>query len=84
MFAIDFIFRDQASLELAEKSALGRASTYAALYKVPESDVQIFVDKIALIMKVAIPRKASSGSAGDLDILGGQFHAPFVDTEVSR
>jgi hypothetical protein len=54
------------------------AETIAKLYKTEPGQVQFFVIKQLLTIKISIPRRVFSGDMRDTDVYGGQFHGPLV------
>jgi hypothetical protein len=54
----------------------------AACYRQDPAVVRVFAHDAALAIKVSFPRPASSGSALDTDVFGGQQYAPLMDFTV--
>lgn len=78
----DILFRD------AESYARGRASgqftphALAPILRYPEAKIRVVDYPPALAIKIAVPRRHSSGALDDTDVFGCQQHAPLLDLEI--
>ena len=79
---IDVMFDDTETYELVRRSGVLTPESIAATYRTDVANVKFIAHDAARALKVSLPRPAVSGSAGDGDVYGGQFHAPLVDLEV--
>lgn len=76
---IDIMFDDPAAYERVRASQVISAQRVAELYRVDAAQVFYTEHDAALALKISIPRRHASGSIGDTDVFGGQFHGPLVD-----
>ena len=79
---IDVMFADLAAMDRVRESGVLHATAVARLYGVPVEHVRVFEDRPAIAIKISFPRPIPSGSPGDTDVYGGQFHSPIVELEV--
>ena len=79
---IDVMFDDRATYERVRDSGALTAEVVARRYQLPIEHVQFFTHDAALALKISFPRTIVSGSRGDTDVYGGQFHSPLVDIEI--
>ena len=78
VLTIDLFCHDEGAYRRVLESGVLAAETFAALYGVDASDVEIHrVDTINAI-KVSFPRRVPSGELADNDITGGQEYGPLV------
>lgn len=81
---IDLQFtREQDYRRALESPALTPASI-ARLYDVAPDDVIIRPFARIRTIKVAMPRRVSSGGPGDRDVYGSQQHFPLADLEIGQ
>lgn len=81
---IDIMFDDQDNYRRAANSFLARHETYARIYRVDESKIQVFLHPMALALKVSMPRPSPAGGLNETDVFGGQFHSPLVHLDIDR
>ncbi len=74
----DIMFKDADCFDRVMKSGKLSAEAIAGLYKIELGQVQFFVIKQLLTVKISIPRLVFSGDMRDTDVYGGQFHGPLV------
>ncbi len=79
---IDIMFDDPAAYARVRDSGVLTAESVAAIYRISEDRVSLFAHDAALALKITFPRPVTSGSRGDTDVYGGQFHAPLVELEI--
>jgi hypothetical protein len=79
---IDVMFDDPVAYAHVRDSGVLTAESVAAIYGIPEDRVSLFAHDAALALKITFPRPVTSGSRGDTDVYGGQFHAPLVELEI--
>jgi hypothetical protein len=79
---IDVMFGDRSSYERVRDSGALAPDVVARLYNLPVEQVRVFTHDAALAVKISFPRTVVSGSRGDTDVYGGQFHSPLVDVEI--
>jgi hypothetical protein len=79
---IDVMFDNLAAYERVRDSGVLRPEVVARIYGLPLEHVRFFEDEPALAFKISFPRPITSGSAGDTDVYGGQFHSLLVELEV--
>jgi Domain of unknown function (DUF4387) len=77
----DVMFDDAGVYRAVRDQRVITVDRLAALYHQDPSVVRIFTVDSALAIKVSFPRPASSGSASDTDVFGGQQYAPLMDLE---
>jgi len=76
----DVIFADQQSYDKFTQNKYFTASSIAALYGIPESDVISLVEfPPALAVKSTIVRPLPSGGFGERDVYGAQQHVPLMN-----
>ncbi len=79
---LDIIFRDAGIYrQIRDGNRIDRA-LIAGLYGIQEGAVQdiIYFDPASAV-KIVLPRRIVSGSAGDTDVYGAQQHAPLLNIE---
>lgn len=81
---IDLMFDDQGNYERAASSFLAERTTYARIYRVDESQIQVFLHPAALALKVSMPRPSPAGGLDETDVFGGQFHSPLVHLDIDN
>jgi uncharacterized protein DUF4387 len=74
----DIMFKDADGFDHVMKSGKLSREAIAKLYKIELGQVQFFVIKQLLTVKISIPRRIFSGDMRDTDVYGGQFHGPLV------
>jgi hypothetical protein len=79
---IDVMFDDEDAYRRVRDSGALSREKIAMIYGIPEEHISLFAHDIALAVKVTFPRPITSGSRGDTDVYGGQFHSPLVTIEV--
>jgi uncharacterized protein DUF4387 len=79
---IDIMFDDLAAYERVRDSGVLSATVVSQIYGLPAEHVRFFEYEAALALKISFPRQVTSGSIGDNDVYGGQFHSPLVLLEV--
>lgn len=82
MLTIDVMFDDETLYRRVRDSGVLTPRSIAAVYGIDEAEVQAFDYEPALALKFSLPRPQPSGSRGDGDVYGGQFHSPLVDLEI--
>lgn len=79
----DVLFTTYDNFERVVKSEVLSANKFAALFRIPVSDVISVVEfEPALAIKVTIKRARSSGAFGETDVYGAQQHAPLLSLEI--
>lgn len=79
----DIFIRDPDVYEkLKEENTLNKR-VFSEIYQADERAITFVEYDEAHAFKATIPRKHSSGSPKDGDIMGGQQHGPLVDLEVN-
>ncbi len=71
----DIMFKDADCFDQVMKSGALSAEAIAELYKTEPGQVQFFVIKQLLTVKISIPRRVFSGDVRDTDVYGGSFTA---------
>lgn len=79
---IDLVFAERADYDRVLASAALRPEAIAALYGVAPAAVAVRPFAAIRTIKVALPRRFSSGSPGDSDVYGSQQHFPLAAIEV--
>lgn len=79
---IDVMFDDRAAYERVRDSGALSRDVVARIYGLPVQQVSYFEHDAALALKISFPRPTTSGSIGDTDVYGGQFHSPLVELEI--
>src|SRR5260370_29402451 len=74
----DIMFKDADCFDQVMKSGGLSAEAIAELYKIEPGQVQFFVIKQLLAVKISIPRRVFSGDMRDTDVYGGQVSAPLL------
>src|SRR5258708_12014571 len=74
----DIMFKDADCFDQVMKSGGLSAEAIAELYKIEPGQVQFFVIKQLLAVKISIPRRVFSGDMRDTDVYGGQVFGPPV------
>jgi hypothetical protein len=82
MLTIDVLFDDSEAFERVVAAQILTRDAMAQLFGTDPDDVEIYVVRAALAVKVSMPRIVPSGSIHDTDVFGGQQFAPLVDLEV--
>src|SRR5258708_24922467 len=72
----DIMFKDADCFDQVMKSGGLSAEAIAELYKIEPGQVQFFVIKQLLAVKISIPRRVFSGDMRDTDVYGGAFVSP--------
>lgn len=78
----DIMFDDPEIYRCVRDQAVINADRVAQLFGQDPAAVRVFAHDSALAVKVSFPRPASSGSAHDTDVFGGQQYAPLMDLTV--
>lgn len=81
-FTIDLVFSDAATYERVLTSPSLARPAIAALYGVAVEDVLIRPFAGIRTIKIALPRRLSSGAPGDVDVYGSQQHFPLAGLEI--
>lgn len=76
---VDVMFDRWDTYERVRTSGVLTRQSIAELYGLDPVDVSLTEDDASLAIKASFPRRAVSGSVGDTDVFGGQFHGPLVD-----
>lgn len=79
---MDIIFSDKEIYQQVKRTGVINRRLFAALYKVPEHEVEFVEYDQAYAFKGTIPRWVGSGDLNDSDIYGAQQHAPLMDVEI--
>src|SRR5258707_10334697 len=74
----DIMFKDADCFDQVMKSGALSAEAIAELYKTEPGQVQFFVIKQLLTVKISIPRRVFSGDMRDTDVYGGQIYGPLL------
>ena len=76
------MFEDEESYQRVKRAKVLTRESFAALYNLPEEDVQFFEHDAAKAIKISIPRPHVQCDIDDGDAYGGQQHAPLVEIQV--
>ena len=79
MLTIDLFCHDEAAYHRVLDSGLISPGTFAELYGVATSDVEVHLGESIHAIKVSFPRPVASGELADSDITGGQQYGPLVE-----
>lgn len=82
LLTFDVMFDDEATYRRVLQSGVLTKQTFAAIYKMPDTDVTWFAHDAARAIKITIPRPYTQCDLDDGDAYGGQQHAPLVELEV--
>jgi len=82
MITVDIMFDDAVQYQRVRNSGVIGKELISRLYGVPMASVVCSEHDAALALKVSFPRTLPSGSVGDTDVFGGQFHGPLVELEI--
>lgn len=82
LLTFDVMFGDEATYRRVIASGALTRARFAALYRLPESEVMLFHHDAARAIKVSIPRPCVQCDPDDGDAYGGQQHAPLVELVV--
>jgi hypothetical protein len=82
VLTFDLICRDETAYKQLIASAAITPQTFAALYKVDLSTVEVFHCAAALALKISIPRPHRQGAIDDPDCYGGQQHALLLEIQL--
>src|SRR5260370_40516717 len=72
----DIMFKDADCFDQVMKSGALSAEAIAELYKTEPGQVQFFVIKQLLTVKISMPRRVFSGDMRDTDVYGGEVYGP--------
>src|SRR5260370_15011306 len=72
------MFKDADCFDQVMKSGALSAEAIAELYKTEPGQVQFFVIKQLLTVKISIPRRVFSGDVRDTDVYGGPVLRPLL------
>jgi Domain of unknown function (DUF4387) len=78
----DIMFDDETTYRRVLASRILTRESFAAIYRVPVTDVRLFAHDAAKAIKITIPRPYIQCDLDDGDCYGGQQHAPLVDLVV--
>lgn len=78
----DVLFRDEAAYHRARDSGRFTAAALAPVLRFPEEKIRVVYYPPAHAIKIAVPRRHSSGAFDDTDIFGCQQHAPLLDLDI--
>jgi hypothetical protein len=79
MLTLDLFFADKQTHRAYRDADILNARVIAELYRVSESEVDIYDMAEIAAMKISFPRLIPSGDFGDTDITGGQQYALVVE-----
>ena len=79
MLTIDLFCHDAAAYRRVLDSGVVTPSTFAELYGVDATVVEIHEVETINAIKVSFPRRVPSGELADNDITGGQEYGPLVE-----
>ena len=82
LVTLDVMFDDDATFEHVAAAGVLTPEVVGQRYGVDATDVRVVVFPPARAIKVTVPRRASSGSAGDTDVYGTQQHTPLAELEL--
>jgi hypothetical protein len=82
VLTVDLIFDSPSALERALSAPGMAVERIAARYGVDAACVGIHTLRPACAVKITLPRRVSSGSAGDTDVYGSQQHMPVAGIRV--
>ena len=78
MLTIDLFCHSAADYERVLAAGVVEPATFASLYGVDESAVEVHLSPQIDAIKVSFPRPIASGELADRDITGGQEYGPLV------
>ena len=78
----DVMFDDPAIYYAVRDQRILQAERVAELFHQDLARIRVFDCDAAMAIKISFPRPASSGSAADTDVFGGQQYAPLLDLTV--
>lgn len=79
---LDVLFGDETSYARVTDAGAFTREKMAALYRQPVDNVQVYLHRNALAIKVSLVRWTPAGSLTDTDIYGAQQHVLLYDIEV--
>jgi hypothetical protein len=79
MLTIDLFCHDETAYQRVLDSGVVTPATFARLYGVDESGIEIHLVETINAIKVSFPRPIPSGELADNDITGGQMYGPLID-----
>jgi hypothetical protein len=82
ILTFDIMFDNEEVYRKVIKSQVLTKSSFAAMYKVPETDVLYIEHDAAKAIKISIPRPYVQCDLDDGDAYGGQQHGPLVDLDI--
>ncbi len=82
VLTIDILCESDEAYKKVESSNVLTKELVSRLYKVPEESVSVYHLPLAKAIKFSFPRKYPSGSFGDYDVYGAQFHEPIVMLDI--
>jgi len=81
-FTMDVMFEDDETYRKVRDCGAINPRAIAPLYGVTDNEVAIIPFDMAKAIKITVPRRVRSGSAGDTDVYGAQQHVPLMNLEV--
>ncbi len=78
ILTIDILFATQEMYDRVRVSDRINKEVISNLYNVPVEEVQEYFSPKALAIKYSFKRPHFAGALDDVDIYGGQYHAPLV------
>jgi hypothetical protein len=79
---LDVMFEDDATYKRVRDSGVLSPRALAPLFGVTDNEVAIIPFDVARAIKITVPRRVRSGSAGDTDVYGAQQHVPLMNLDV--
>jgi len=76
---IDAFFPDRRTYDIAAADGALTQASIAALYRMPETDIQIFRIPELEVIKISFPRTTPQGSVGDRDVHAASQYIPLLD-----
>lgn len=78
----DAIFRTEEDFRRAYASGVFTPANLSKVLRYPGQQIRVVEYAAGKAIKIAVPRRASSGSFDDTDVFGCQQHAPLLDLEI--
>ena len=82
VMTIDILFETQENYQHVIGSGILTNALIAELYEVPVEQVERYESPLAQALKFSFPRKVPVGDFWEMDLFGGQMHAPLVNIEI--
>jgi hypothetical protein len=80
---IDAFFPDRRTYDIAAADGALTPASVAALYRMPETSIQIFRIPELEVIKISFPRRTPQGSIEDRDIHAAHQHIPLLEHPIT-